>query len=1097
MIRTGILFFALLLLAESTAAFQTPLLQKLDTLTYRELTLEDGLPVNTVNSVTQDSLGYLWISTYDGLVRFDGLSFKTYDYSNTPEMPHNRATLVHRQEGVGIWFALEYGGVLLYQDGQFKHFGPENGFTNSDLTKIYEVADGRMFFVTHMGLYVYQDDAFSLFYNFSSLQNQVSHFFEDDDGSFWISTNDGLLHHTQNGFQQYDISSEQALNQIRVTHRDHKGTLRVGTINGLYEFRNNRLVTPEKYNILRGSITLHIFEGEDYLLYFLPGEVYIEKGGQVSLVPNRKMVAEETYIESYKDSDGNVWLLGNAGSLGVYKNGRIEKFNALDDIKDYYFNGMFEDREGNLWFSTNQNGLVSVIKSKVQTLGTPEGLSGDNILAMEKDRAGNYWVGTRGNGLNKIENNRVVIYKNTQSDIKSNIIQAIEEDAEGNIWVGFHQEGVDKLTNGTFRNFEFGNNAEINDVRSIYNDRNNQLWVGTYGGLIKFNPTAGQQQIFGIDDGMVGQKIRYITEDADGALWIGTLDGGVSRFKDNRFTNYTTENGLSSNNIRSVYVDEQDSKTIWVGTENNGLNRIKNGEVTFINTLDGLPDHIIHWISQDREGWLWMSSNRGIIKIDKAELNAYLDGATNNFTLLHYGRQEGMRNPEANGTVQEAGLRTEDGRFWFATQEGVAIFHSDTIKTNRVRPTVIINNIQAGKYVYNGPETTIEKGFKNFTVNFHALTFVAPEKTRFRYRLTGYEDAWTEVSGQYSASYADVPAGDYTFEVHAANNEGVWSNRPAMTAITVQPFFYEQLWFYLLAMVIIGVGYYSASQLKYRYLLRKQEKMEELIQEQTAQLRREKREVEEKSNIIRQQAEELEESNKTKDKFFSLIAHDLRNPFQAILGYSEMMLTEVDEADSEELKTGLKHIYTSSKSLLSLVEHLLNWASLHTGKISPAPEKVNLRELLERTCQLFEHVAEQKNISLQKKADKDIYLVADLNMLETILRNLISNAIKFTHEGGNICLALHQDHSYYYIEVEDDGIGMSEKLVDKLLRLDSNTSRAGTGDEQGSGLGLLICKEMINLHSGEILIDSEQDKGTKFTLKFPVEGLSSKDNDTK
>lgn len=282
MIRTGILFFSLLLLAESTAAFQTPLLQKLDTLTYRELTLEDGLPVNTVNSVTQDSLGFLWISTYDGLVRFDGLNFKIYDYSNTPEMPHNRATLVHRQEGVGMWFALEYGGVLLYKDGQFKHFGPENGFTNSDLTKIYEVRDGRMFFVTHMGLYVYQDSAFSLFYNFSALQNQVSHFFEDNDGSFWISTNDGLLHHTQNGFQQYHVSTEQAENQIRVTHRDKNGTLRVGTKNGLYEFKKNRLVVPEKYNILRGSIILHIFEGDDYLLYFLPGEVYIEKKGKVT-----------------------------------------------------------------------------------------------------------------------------------------------------------------------------------------------------------------------------------------------------------------------------------------------------------------------------------------------------------------------------------------------------------------------------------------------------------------------------------------------------------------------------------------------------------------------------------------------------------------------------------------------------------------------------------------------------------------------------------------------------------------------------------------------------------------------------------------------
>ncbi|MEQ8523938.1 two-component regulator propeller domain-containing protein [Gracilimonas sp.] len=1097
MIRKGILFFALLFIAEAAFAFQPSLLQRLDTLTYREWSIEDGLPVNTVNSITQDSLGYLWISTYDGLVRFDGLNFKTFDYSNTPEMPHNRATLVHRQNGVGMWFTLEYGGVLLYQNGNFKHYGTNNGFTNSDVTKIYEVADGRMFFVTHRGLYVYEGGAFSLFYNFSSFQNQVSHFLEDNDGSFWISTNDGLLHHTETGFHQYDISDNRVNNQMRVAHRSKEGALLVGTVNGLYELKDGKLILPEKYTILRGKIIRHIFEGDDYLLYFMPGEVYIETDGKVSRVRNREIVEGETYTEFYEDSDGNVWMLGNAGSLGVFKNGRIEKFNALDKIKDYYFNSMFEDREGNLWFATNTNGLITVSKSKVRTLGSPEGLSGDNILALFKDSRDAYWVGTRGAGLNKIEGDQIVTYQTTTSNIASNIIHAIEEDGNGNIWVGYYQEGLDLITQNGFKNYRLGTNVEVNDVRSIFNDSNNQLWVGTYGGLVKFDPVNETHQFFGIEEGMAGYKIRYITEDSDHALWIGTLDGGVSRFKNGDFRNYTTENGLSSNNIRSVYVDEKEAGVIWVGTENNGLNRIKNGEVTFINTRDGLPDHIVHWISQDQEGWLWISSNRGIIKIDKSELNTYLDGNSGNFTLLHYGRQEGMRNPEANGSFQEAGIRTHNGDFWFSTQEGVAIFQSEITTTNNIPPTVLIKNVRTGNLEYNSSEITIEKGYKAFDISFHALTFVAPEKTRFRYRLKGYDDDWIEVFGERTASYADVPAGNYTFEVIAANNDGVWSKNPAIAAITVQPFFYEQAWFYFLLILLVGGGYYGASKIRYQYLIRKQQKMEKIIEEQTAQLRKEKNEIEEKSKIIREQAQKLEESNKTKDKFFSLIAHDLRNPFQAILGYSEMMITEVDESDPEELKTSLQHIHASSKSLLTLVEHLLNWASLHTGKISPVPEKVNLRELIERMHQLFEHVANQKNISLQNKASEDAYLLADLNMLETILRNLISNAIKFTREGGTICMALRRDEGFYYIEVEDDGIGMSEKLVNELLRLDSTTSRAGTRDEQGTGLGLLICKEMMNLHNGEILIESEQDKGTKFTLKFPIEGLSGDDIEDK
>ena len=1090
MIRKGLLFLVLLLSVESVSAFQSTFLQRLDTLTYRSWTLDDGLPVNTVNSVDQDSLGYLWITTYDGLVRFDGLHFENFDYSNTPEMPHNRSTLIHVQDGVGVWVALEYGGALLYQNGTFKHFGTDNGFTNSDITKIYEVRDGRMFFVTHMGLYVYEDGAFSRFYNTTPFQNQVSHFYEDEDGSFWISTNDGLLHHTEeNDLQTYDINDEQVNNRIRIVHRDKEGDLLVGTVMGLYEFRNGELIIPQKYLPLKNKIVRHIYEGDDFLLYTAPEEVYVEQDNKLRKIPTGEIVPGETFIEFHKDSDGNLWLLGDGGSLQVLKNDRLEKFNALDEIKDYYFNNFFEDREGNFWLATNTNGLVSVSKSKVRTLGEPEGLSGNNVLAMLQDSKGTFWVGTRGDGLNKIEDNRIVNFETIESDIKSNIIQAIEEDANGDLWVGYHHEGVDRLRNGQFKNYELGNNVEINDVHAIYNDKDDQLWVGTYSGLAKFDPVNEQHQFFGIEEGMSGYKVRYITEDHNGALWIGTLDGGVSCFMDGDFINFTTKEGLSSNNIRSIYVDEQDPGTVWVGTENNGLNRIRDGVISYINTEDGLPDHIVHWISQDEEGWLWMSSNRGIFKIDKSELNEFMDGESNTFTLLHYGRQEGMRNPEANGSVQEAGLRTKDGQFWFATQEGVAIFQSNIARKNQVPPTVLVDHIRSGSNEYSSKEVTIEKGSKNFAVNFHALTFVAPEKTRFRYRLKGYEDSWTEVFGVREVAYTNVPAGDYTFEVHAANNDGVWSEEPALASIIVQPFFYEQVWFYLLALVVIGIGYYSASQVRYRYLLRKQEEMEQVIQEQTAQLRKEKWEIEEKNLVIRKQADELEESNRTKDKFFSLIAHDLRNPFQAILGYSEMLIEDVEEADRKELKTSLEQIHYSSESLLELVEHLLSWASLNTGKIQPEPENVNLRELIERTNQLFEHVAQQKNITLKKDVPDKIFLNADLNMLQTIMRNLISNAIKFTPNEGSICTRLYQDGDSYIIEVEDSGIGMSQKLIDELLRLDSNTSRAGTNDEKGTGLGLLICREMVHLHNGDIRVESKEKMGSKFTLSFPVEGL--------
>jgi signal transduction histidine kinase/ligand-binding sensor domain-containing protein len=1085
----SILFLLLVFMCESAVAIQLPLLQRLDTLTHRSWTLEDGLPVNTVNSIAQDSLGYLWITTYDGLVRFDGINFETFNYSNTPAMPHNRSTLIHIQDGVGTWVALEYGGVILIQDGNFKHFGDDTGFTSSDITKIMEASDGRMFFITHIGLYVYDGKRFSkAFKSDIDRQNQIHDIVEADDQTFWLGTNHGVLHLKNGEITPYFISPEQKDVRIFGVHQTAQGAIIAASEIGIFELKNGQLQNLPKYNALAGTVVQDIYEDDQILLYLAQNATYKDKGDSIELVPGHPLKPNETYNQLLRDRDETLWLVGDAGTLSIFQNSRLEKLSDVEEVKDLYFNNIFEDREGIIWLSSNTSGLIHIRRSKVRTLGQPEGLSGDNVLAMFEESPQRYWVGTRGHGINLLEGDKVTTYE-VADGLASNIIQAIGKGPDDHIWIGYHQKGVDKITQNGFEHYAIGNNVETNDVHSIFTSSSGQLWVGTYGGLVKFNPDNEDHKFFGLDDGMAGYKVRYITEDDQGALWVGTLDGGVSRFYNGEFTNYTIENGLSSNNVRSIYVDEFEPGTIWVGTENNGLNRIKNGKVTFINTEDGLPDHIVHWISQDTENWLWASSNRGIFRIDKTELNKYLDGETGAFTLLHFGREEGMRNPEANGSVQEAGLRTATGDFWFATQEGVAIFESKPNGANNIPPNIFIKKIQAGNVGYDTPEVQIPRGHKNFDVSFHALTFAAPEKTRFRYRLNGYDQDWVEVFGKRTISYVNVPAGEYTFEVTAANSDGVWSPKPAIATISIQPFFYEQVWFYVLVVIIIGVGYYSASQIRYNYLVRKQEQLEEIIQEQTAQLRKEKSEIEQKSKIIKQQADELEESNKTKDKFFSLIAHDLRNPFQAILGYSEMMLDEVEEADRKELKTSLEHIHSSSKSLLELVEHLLSWASLQTGRIQPKPEKVNLLGLIERTHQLFEHVAKQKNITFEKEHDEALHLNADLNMLQTIMRNIISNAIKFTPNDGKIKTSLFEEGEFYVITVEDSGIGMSQKLIDELLRLDSNTSRPGTNSEQGSGLGLLICREMIAVHNGEIEVKSTVGTGTIFTLKFPKKGL--------
>lgn len=1087
MLKKGIILLALLFISSSAFAFQLPLLQQLDTLTYRQWTLEDGLPVNTVNSIGQDNMGHLWLTTYDGLVRFDGLSFKVFNYFNTPEMPHNRATMVHAQENGRIWVTLEYGGVLLLENEEFHHFGVDNGFTNSDVTRIFEASDGRMFFITHIGLFVYDEGAFSKFFEeIKPRQNQMFNIIEDEDKTFWISTNNGLINLRENEAKQYHISSKQEENRIFNVQQTDDGKIVAGTIQGYYELVNGELVSPQKYDLLKDQHIRYIYQDEDITLFSAPGAVFAEENGKVRQLDASSMKPTENIEDFYRDTDGVLWLIGDAGTLNILKDGGLEKFSAIEEIQDYYFNLVYEDREGNIWLCSNKNGLISINKSRVRTIGEAEGLSGDNILALFEDSENRYWVGTRGHGLNVLDKNEISTFlRENDTGIASNIVHSINEDQDGNIWVGYYQNGVDRIRGSTIKNYRIGTTVETNDVRSVFIDSNEKMWLGTYGGLVEFDPVNEDHKTYDQEDGMAGYKIRYIAEHPDGALWLATLNGGVSRFKDGSFTNYTTEQGLSSNNIRSIHIDEKDSSTIWIGTENNGLNRLQDGEITFVNRDGGLPDHIIHWISQDENGWLWTSSNRGVFKIDKAQLNQYLDGKIDDFTLLHYGRAEGMRNPEGNGAFQEAGLRTENGNFWFATQEGAAIFAADPEQVNEVPPTVLINNIEAGGKTYSPEEVNIESGFKNFVVNFHALTFIASEKTRFKYRLAGFEKEWTEVFGERSASYINVPAGEYTFEVIAANNDGVWSEKPAIASIIVQPFFYEEIWFYTLVILVLGLGYYGASQIRYRYLLRKQLKLEHIIEEQTAQLRKEKQEIEEQNNVISKQAEELEESNRTKDKFFSLIAHDLRNPFQGLVGVTELILMDMGEKENSELKENIHHLHATASLLHNFVEDLLSWASLQNGKMTPKLEEIDISKLAAELVKLLKDSAEQKNIELSFGTSVRTNVFADRNMLKTIIRNLISNAIKFTDSGGAITLEFSQDDLFHVIKVKDDGVGMEKDMVEKLLQIDSNESRRGTNNEKGSGLGLLICKEMIALHGGKLAIESEVGKGSTFIVKLP------------
>lgn len=1062
-----------------------------DSLTTKFWTIDDGLPINTVNQVVQDDDGYLWFTTYDGIVRFDGMEFVTFNHSNTPQIPHNRATEIHKQDGVGIWVSMENEGVLLINKKGFHHYGVEQGFSNSDVTQILEDKKGVMFFVTHTGLYAYEEGGFRKYFNGKdNWQNQIRFIFEDVDGSKWISTNNGLIHALNDGsFREYSVSDDQEKNIFFTVHRNLEGTLLASSSNGLYILENDELTSPEEFGILKNSDVYRIFETEDITVLSSYQGIYFYSNGNLSKPYDAFRKENEAYYMSMKDSDGQLWLIGDRGTLSILKNGKIVDNNALTATGLTYFIYAYEDREKNIWVTTPREGIIRIKKALVKTIGRDEGLSEDNILGMLQDSKGRYWIGTRGGGLNLIDGNQIRYFKEHR-DIASSIVQSIAEDSSGNIWIGNYQKGLNRINeDGIITHHVLGESFNVNNIHALYTASNGQLWIGSYGGLFKYSEEESHRVFFTTQNGLAGNKIRYITEAQDGSLWIGTLDGGVSRFNGDTFTNYTVDEGLSSNNIRSIYIDKDDQNVIWVGTENNGLNRIKNGEITSIGIEDGLPNYNIHWISEDDAGRLWMSSNNGIIRIGKNSLNEYLDGVSSSFRMRVFDRNEGMRNPEGNGSIQEAGIKDHEGTFWFATQEGAAIFNQELNTKNSFEPKVIIKEVASVNGSFVSDTVIFPSSVNDFTVTVHSITFVNPEAIRFRYKLledNGDKKEWREIGTTREISFTDMKPGKYHIIVEATTNEGSWSGQTASVYIEVTPKYYQRVWFYPLCIIGFLVLLVGGWRIRYQRLVTKQLEMEAIIAEQTKELRKEKLEIQAQKEIIEKQSLKLEQSNKTKDKFFSIIAHDLRNPFQALMGYTDYLYTDFDKVDPEELKESIGIIKDSSKSLLILTENLLKWANLQTGKMKPEPSGFELRTLIDENEKLFTHSASQKKITLSFSIKEDIWLFADKNMIDTIIRNLISNAIKFTLEGGKIDILAAIKEGFCSIVVSDTGIGMSAEILNGVLSLDSKTTRGGTNNEQGTGLGLALCKEMAEMNNGALEIESEEGKGTKVTVNIPA-----------
>ncbi len=737
-------------------------------------TTEDGLPQNSINAIVQTRDGYLWLATFGGLARFDGVTFTTFDMANTGGLASNRmVSLYEDREGV-LWIGHETGEVTRYQDGSFTSYTTVDGLPGGTVVEAFiEDEAGSLWIGTRGGLVRFADGVFTTYTRREGLPHDwVNALLLDRQGRLWVGTEGGLARYEDGTFTAYAYKEGLPSTIIGALYEDRHGTLWVGTGQGMAYYRDDHFIPFSTPGLPSGAIRVIAEDRE--------GNLWV---GAIHSPLERQLIR----------------LGGGAGSDGPNDRSITATYPFEADI-----DAIYEDREGNLWVGTDGDGLHRFRERPVTRYTTEDGLPHNSVFRVTTDGEGGLWISADCGKLTRFRDGTFTTYTALPDGGKIGCVWALLRDRSGVFWIGSDDKLIRWGDQGYTR-YTINDGLPGENVLSLFEDRDGALWVGTGGkGVVRFDADGLVPST--VEDGLVHGDVRFITQSQDGALWFGTREG-VSRLHDGHFTSYTAVDGLSPGMVRAIYEDADG--VLWIGTYGGGLSRLEDGQITRFTMDHGLFDNVVSRILEDERGNLWMLGNLGLFYVSRAQLNDVAEGRRSSIESVSFGPEEGMA--EGNGGGQPAGWQTDDGRMWFPTIDGLAVIDAKHHRINEAPPPVVIE-----RAIIDGVEVDVQglgevpPGDRNLEIHYTGLSFAAPEKVRFKYRLEGYEEAWQDAGTRRVAFYTNIPPGTYTFRVKAANNDGVWNEAGASLTISLAPYFYETGWFYAFSVLLLGWAGYTA-----------------------------------------------------------------------------------------------------------------------------------------------------------------------------------------------------------------------------------------------------------------------------------------------
>ena len=1110
-------------------------------LRFSHYTAEDGLSNSNVRALIQDNLGFIWIGTDSGLNRYDGYRFR--HYLNNPDLPNslinNTVYGLYLDQGGRLWVGTQQGlSCYIPSLDSFTNYlldpvNPNDNVANR-ISGMKEDARGLLLVATEAGfVYEYQAEA----KKFRCLNNHsfglIKAMEVDPGGAVWLGTSENLFHFDP-------VSLEMTKYERSIKRRegpsDHYistlcligDQLWIGTdIDGLKLFDiKKRTLSDYSSEYFYENAIKSIYQDDR-------GFVWIGDDGGIRLYPDsgildyrrfwhsdldESTVAEASANCIFVDRQNNLWVGSAFGGLNVAV---VEKeFYSLTQVPDdptsltkKNVTSILQDSQKRLWIGYYNSGidLFSADRSSkkyfIAEPGQKEGLGLGSVFCIMEDHSGRIWIGTYSGGLQYYD-------PSTETFI------------------------------GYLHNQDDPNSISGNDVRAIVSDYRHQLWIASHGtGLNRFIADSEQFKRYSHDNfqtrnSLINDWIFTLEFDWKGSLWVGTPTG-ISILDINKasFRNIEPQpnspGGLSDPWINVLFEDSR--RTMWVGT-NNGLNRYFAEKETFkkYTDRDGLPNSTVNGIVEDAEGFLWLSTNMGISRFDpKTD------------TFRNYSVADGL---QSNEFYPRSCFVTSDGEIFFGGNNGITHFFPEQIKDNVDPPKVVITDIKLfNKSLGPGSgtefadlvpeaveitrEVTLSHEMNVITLEFAALNFIHPEKNEYAYKLENFENSWNFVGNKREATYTNLDPGNYQFRIKASNNDGIWNETGQTLSIIVTPPYWATLTFQLTFLLIFGFIIFILIRTRFRAIRAQKIHLEKEVSERTADLAsanaalkeqqlknsRQNRELSAHQNnletLVIERTRELElakikaeASDKLKSAFLANMSHEIRTPMNAILGFLGILHRRKLSHEEQARMIGI--IHNSGHALLSIIDDILDLSKIEAGQFELKHTTFRVNNVLTELLTIFQqrqNRGDDTGCEVRLRIDQDlvdqdanshlnnnIYIHSDAGRLRQVLTNLISNALKFTESGYvefgcNRATCLETRSSVLHFYVEDTGIGIIKSDYMRIFERFQKAERNPKKLFPGAGLGLTICKNLVEMLGGTIWVHSVSGKGSAFHFTMPYD----------